>query len=68
MVGGLEVDDLKGPFQPKSFHDSMLPYNMTSSENYKTMGAGYRGSAAVWGLSGHHLADGEQLHCASLIL
>ena len=23
---GLELDDLKGPFQPKTFHDSMIPY------------------------------------------
>ena len=21
-----ELDDLKGPFQPKTFHDSMIPY------------------------------------------
>jgi len=24
MAGGLEPDDLEGPFQPKPFHDSMI--------------------------------------------
>jgi len=24
MAGGLEPDDLEGPFQPKSFYDSMI--------------------------------------------
>ena len=24
IAGGLELDDLKGPFQPKSFCDSMI--------------------------------------------
>jgi len=24
MAGGLELDDLQGPFQPKQFYDSML--------------------------------------------
>jgi len=24
MVGGLEPDDLQGPFQPKPFYDSMI--------------------------------------------
>jgi len=24
IAGGLEVDDLKGPFQPKPFYESMI--------------------------------------------
>ena len=27
MAGGLEPDDLQGPFQPKRFHDSILGGN-----------------------------------------
>ena len=26
MAGGLEPDDLEGPFQPKPFYDSMIRY------------------------------------------
>jgi len=25
IEGGLDVDDLRGAFQPKPFHDSMIP-------------------------------------------
>jgi len=28
MAGGLEPDDLQGPFQPKPFHDSMLKLDL----------------------------------------
>ena len=28
IAGGLELDDLKGPFQPKPFYDSMKARNL----------------------------------------
>jgi len=30
MAGGLEPDDLEGPFQPKPFHDSMIWQHTTA--------------------------------------
>lgn len=43
-----------------------IPY-LIMSLNSKTGGVGH-GVATDWGLAGHQLAGGEQLHCASLVL
>ena len=44
-----------------------IPYHVTSHLVYKLGGVGLGGIAA-WELTGHRLASGEQLHCASLAL
>ena len=37
MAGGLELDDLKAPFQPKPFNDSVTP-RVTVAEAQKQLG------------------------------
>jgi len=61
MAGGLELGDLKSPFQPQSFYDSVLLYrsNVVNAQTMSSKTLGF-GDSAHWQKSPNHQRSPQQ--------